>query len=137
MEQNEYVKFALAHWELCLAFVMVLLYWIISELQELFSKHGISAAHVVNLINHHDAVVFDIRDEVHFKKGHILGALSHPEKMILSEAGKLKKYHDRKIVLVDINGQASNKLIAEGFSEIFFLKNGMHAWIAEKLPVSK
>jgi hypothetical protein len=27
---NEYVKFGLEHWELCLAFVMVLLYWIMS-----------------------------------------------------------------------------------------------------------
>ena len=141
MEQNEYVKFALAHWELCLAFVMVLLYWILSELQDVLSKHSISAAHVVNLMNHNDAVIFDIRDEAHFKKGHILGALSHPEKTILSEAAKLKKYHNRKVILVDINGQASNKLInkliAEGFNEIFFLKNGMHAWTLEKLPVTK
>jgi rhodanese-related sulfurtransferase len=138
---NEYVKFGLEHWELCLAFVMVLLYWIMSEAQEFFSKHGISASHVVTLMNHDDAVVFDIRDAEHFKKGHILGALSHPEKDILNDLAKLKKYYEKKVILVDINGQASNKLInkmiAGGFKEVFFLKNGMHAWTTEKLPIQK
>ncbi|HEV2613128.1 MAG TPA: rhodanese-like domain-containing protein [Gammaproteobacteria bacterium] len=141
MEQNEYVKFAIEHWELCLAFFMVLLYWITAELTDAFSKHGISAQHLVTLMNHHDAVVFDIRDAEHFNKGHILGALSHPEKDILSDLSKLKKYQERKVVLVDVNGQSSNKLInkllTDGFKEVFFLKNGMHAWTAEKLPVSK
>lgn len=138
---NEYKKFIIENWELCLAFVMVLLYWIASETQEFFSKHGISASHVVSLMNHHDAVVLDIRDKEHFKKGHILGALSYPEKEILSDLSKLKKYHDKKVILVDSNGQASNKLInkmiAGGFTEMFFLKSGMQAWTAEKLPVAK
>ncbi|MDX2164486.1 MAG: rhodanese-like domain-containing protein [Gammaproteobacteria bacterium] len=141
MSQNEYVKFAIEHWELCLAFVMVFLYWMISEIQEAMGKHGISAAHVVSLMNHDDAVVIDIRDAEHFKKGHILGAHSYPEKHILEKLDELKKYHDKKVILVDSNGQQSNqllnKLLDHGFKEVFFLKNGMHAWTAEKLPVKR
>lgn len=141
MNQNEYVKFALEHWELCLAFVVVFVYWIISEIQEMMGSHGISASHAVSLMNHHDAIVIDIRDAEHFKKGHILGAQSYPEKTILEKLGELKKYHDKKVILVDSNGQSSNrllnKMIAHGFTEIFFLKNGMHAWTHEKLPVKR
>ncbi len=141
MNQNEYVKFGLEHWELCLAFVMVLLFWIISEIQEMLGKHGISAAHVVSLMNHDGAIVIDIRDAEHFKKGHILGALSYPEKHILEKLDELKKYHDKKVILVDSNGQSSNrlvnKMIVHGFKDIFFLKNGMHAWTHEKLPVKR
>jgi len=141
MNQNEYVKFALEHWELWLAFVMVLLFWVVSEIQEAMGKRGISAAHVVSLMNHDDATVIDIRDAEHFKKGHILGALSYPEKVILEKRDELKKYHDKKVILVDSNGQQSNrllnKLLEQGFKEVFFLKNGMHAWTSEKLPVKR
>ena len=141
MNQNEYVKFALEHWELCLAFVVVLSYWIISEVQEMMGSHGISASHVVSLMNHDDAIVIDIRDTELFKKGHILGAQSYPEKIILEKLDELKKYHDKKVILVDSNGQHSNrllhKMIAHGFKEVFFLKNGMQAWTSEKLPIKR
>ena len=133
--------FVKTHWELCLAFVLILVYWLASEVEEFFNQHSIGAAHVVKLMNHHHAVVIDIREKELFKHGHILGAVSFPQKELMDNLDKLKKYREKKIILVDANGKSANKIlnkiIGSGCKEVFFLKNGLHAWHREKLPVEK
>ena len=141
---QDYTTFAMAHWELCLAFILILLYWLACEFETFFNTHGLSPNHVINLMNHHEAIIIDIREKEVFKKSHILNSVSIPHTELMADLKtSLKKYKNKKIILVDNTGNLSNKLINKiidldhNKKEIFFLKNGLNAWTDQKLPLEK
>jgi len=137
--QQDIIKFVIAHWELCLAFAVILIYWLSSEIIEFRSSTGISPSHLVHLMNRENTVIIDIRDTDTFNKGHIIGAISSPEKTIFDNLTPLKKHQTKYTVIVDGNGTASNKIInkfiAQGFEKAHYLKGGIQAWRNEKLPL--
>jgi rhodanese-related sulfurtransferase len=137
--QQDLIKFMTTHWELCLAFIVILLYWLTSEIIEFRSTVGINAAHLVHLMNRETTAIIDIRDADSFNKGHIIGATSFPEKTIFDNINQLKKHQSKYTVLIDTNGSVSNKIInkfiAQGFEKAHYLKGGLQAWRNEKLPL--
>jgi rhodanese-related sulfurtransferase len=138
---NDFISFVIRHWELWLAFVVILGYWLFFEIQEYCGGRGLSAQQVVHLINRDDAVVIDIREPEAYQRGHVLGAISVPEKKLLNELKKLKKYQRKPIILVDAQGLNANKylnnLIKEGFQHVHYLKNGLQAWQQASMPLHK
>lgn len=136
---HDFITFIIAHWELSLAFVLILIYWIGAEIIEFLSTTGISPSHLVHLMNKENAIIIDIREAQPYEQGHILGALSYPEKTLFSQLDGLKRYQSGYLVLVDANGSQSNKiinkLIAKGFEKAHYLKGGLGAWRHEKLPL--
>jgi rhodanese-related sulfurtransferase len=100
----------------------------------------VTAVAVVQLINHQDAVVIDLRSAEEFSRGHIIAAqsMSHIELPALSK--KLNKYKKRPIVLVCASGLESQKVTThlqrEGYTA-YALANGMRSWIDAQLPVVK
>ena len=68
-------QFITNHWELWLALVVVLLFIFINELlsQKKRAKE-LSPAAVIEMMNHENAIVIDLRDSATFRAGHIIDA---------------------------------------------------------------
>lgn len=138
---QDFIDFGLRHWELSLAFILILVYWLVSEYLEHSGGHGVSPLQLVHLINREHGIVVDLRDADHFEAGHIMGAMSFPEKELMANLNKLKKYQSKPVILVDRSGAVSskylNQLITKGFTHTRYLKNGIHAWSQAKMPLEK
>ncbi|HVT63146.1 MAG TPA: rhodanese-like domain-containing protein [Legionellaceae bacterium] len=128
------------HWQLVLAFVVILVIIFIHEAIAV-KKQGktLNTAQTVEQINHHNAVVIDIRSAELFKKGHIIGAIRAT--LADFKLPKMNQYKEKPIVLVCARGLESPalaaKLHAVGFKQVMVLGGGLAAWQAAHLPVVK
>lgn len=102
----------------------------------------LTAQQVIMQINQHDAVIFDVRSNEEFRKGHIL----HAHHVTSSDIGKnnlkpYEKYKSKLVIVVCASGftaQAqANALYKVGFEEVAVLKNGLVGWREAHLPVTK
>jgi len=75
-------------------------------------------------------IVFDLREQQEFRRGHIIGAHSLPLPRLLSEPESLPS--DQEIVFVCRSGRRSRRALAwmmdQGFDQIAILKDGMLGW---------
>lgn len=133
-------QFIINHWELWLALVVVLLLVFINELltQKKRAKE-LSPQAAVNLINHENAVVVDLRETEVFRNGHIVDAIrATPDDF---NQQRMDKYKTKPLVLVCARGlqsaQLAAKLREEGFSQPMVLAGGIAAWQAADLPLIK
>ncbi len=137
-----YISFLVEHWMLSAAFGAILLLLIANEWRtRSFGIPGISPQQLVELLNHKDAVVIDLRAQERFDLGHILGAQSIPLENFGTSIKTLNKYKNKPIILVCAMGSESPKkakvLKENGFTELYHLSGGMDAWHAQGLPVVK
>lgn len=137
-----YLSFALAHWELCLAFVIVLILLISLELRnKLSGLPQIAPSEAVLLINRDQAIVVDIRDNAQFSKGHVLGAINIPANDLEQKIKQLGAHKNKTIILINSPGQPLGKIGAvlqnNGFSSIRNLSGGINAWLDANLPLVK
>lgn len=137
---NHIGDFILNHWELWLAFAVILLCIFINEL--LTQKNGaknVSPQAMINLINNDNAKIIDIREAELFTKGHIIDAINASEADF--EKDKLLKLKAKPVILVCARGQQStplaNKLRKQGFEQIMVLNGGIAAWQSADLPLVK
>lgn len=102
---------------------------------------SIAPQELTQLVNRQDGVVLDIRPQADFSKGHIVGAISAPLSKLASMDKELERYKERPVIVVCAQGltavNACKQLKKLGFSQLYRLNNGMQAWSAENLPVSK
>ena len=133
-------QFITNHWELWLALVVVLLFIFINELlsQKKRAKE-LSPAAVIEMMNHENAIVIDLRDSATLRAGHIIDA-----KLATADDFKqqrMDKYKTKKLVLVCARGLQSTTLAAQlrtqGFLEPMVLAGGIAAWQAASLPLVK
>jgi len=134
---NEFIQH---HWQLWLAlFIIILLIAINEWLTKKKQAQRRSPQGVVELMNHENAVVFDLRDAEAFKKGHIIQAIQAGTTEI--QATKMKPYQTKPIILVCARGQQSTalgmKLRQQGYTQVFILEGGMSAWQNAGLPLVK
>jgi rhodanese-related sulfurtransferase len=98
-------------------------------------------AAALQLINHKNALVLDVRDEKEFDNGHILGAKNIPVLKLKERIGELERYRDKPIVVVCGSGKRSATgcavLGAREFAQAYNLTGGMMAWRKADLPVEK
>jgi rhodanese-related sulfurtransferase len=94
---------------------------------------------LVNLLNHSAAVVVDIRSAVRFEQGHIIGAINLPQEDFANRLNFLNKYKSKPIILVCAQGMDAPKmakvLLANGFTQLYFLANGMDGWRQDGMPL--
>ncbi|MGQ3892461.1 rhodanese-like domain-containing protein [Legionella sp. CNM-4043-24] len=133
-------QFIINHWELWLAFLVILLLIFINERVAQKNKaKEISPQALVALINNDDATVFDLRDADNYKKGHIIGA--QPATADDFSLPKMNAYKNKTIVLVCGNGQQSaalaGRLRSQEFTSPMVLAGGMTAWQNADLPLVK
>ena len=132
--------FVTRHWTLWLAFLVILGLIYLNEwsTQRQRAKE-LSTADALEHINHHDAIVIDLRDKETFKKGHIIDAIHAGGADFLEQ--RMDKYKTKSLIFVCERGlQAATlatKLRKQGFQHAMVLKGGLTAWREANLPLVK
>ncbi|MBI1175536.1 MAG: rhodanese-like domain-containing protein [Sideroxydans sp.] len=95
----------------------------------------------LQMINHKDAVVLDVRENEEFKAGHLLNAKQIPLGKLRERIGELERYREKPVVVVCRSGQRSATACAllgrEGFAQVYNLAGGIMAWQKANLPLEK
>ncbi len=132
-------EFVTAHWPLVAAFVVLLLLLLFSELRnKVVAASKITPHLATQLINKEDALVIDLRDELAFKKGHIISA-KHilPANLLTSTLPS----QDKPILLTCQSGFQSSglgrQLRKQGFTRVYFLAGGIDNWVSSGLLLAK
>ena len=95
----------------------------------------------LQLINHKNALVLDVRDEGEYKTGHILNSTPIQLGKLKERIGELEKYKEQPIVVVCRSGNRSSTacvtLSKHGFAQAYNLAGGIIAWQKANLPLEK
>lgn len=95
----------------------------------------------MQLINHKNAFVLDVREPDEYKAGHILNSQLIPLGKLKERIGELAKYKDAPVVVVCRSGNRSGtacvSLSKQGFTQAYNLAGGMMAWQKANLPTKK
>lgn len=138
MAENEFVKFATQNiWLIGLALGSgAMLVW-----PMLRRDSSVTPNEAVMLINHGNALVLDVREDVEFAMSHIADARHIPLGQLAERTGELQKWKDKAIVVNCQSGMRSAKACAmlkkHGFTQVSNLQGGLAAWQSAKLPVTK
>jgi len=136
---QQLLEFAMNHWILVSAFVLVAAYLLFTLLQG--NKGSVDPAAATEMINHQQAVVVDVRPSADFHKGHIINAISIPGNGFASQITTLNKHKERPIIVACRSGAQSsaacNQLKKAGFEQVYNLKGGLLAWQNANLPLTR
>ena len=95
----------------------------------------------VQLINHENAIVIDVREANEFSTGHIADAKHIPVGQLDNNLKPLEKYKEKAILVNCRSGARSAKacsiLRKNGFTKVYNLKGGILAWQQANLPTVK
>lgn len=93
----------------------------------------------LQLINHKNALVLDVREDGEYKLGHILNSTHIPVGKLNERIGELEKYKEQPIVVVcrtsNRSGVACAELGKRGFTQAYLLAGGVMAWQKANLPL--
>ena len=111
--------------------------WVASQ----STKNQLNTQEVIQMMNHHQAVLIDIRDKESFQSAHILGALSFPKAQLEEKLSSFNQYKSHSVVVMCGMGNEARKMVqtlkSEGFDQVYYLSGGMMAWQKDNLPVLK
>lgn len=101
----------------------------------------VGVTEAVQLINHNDAIIIDVREDSEYYTGH----LPHSRHIPLGALGKrhveLDKYKDKPLIVVcrsgARSGAACGTLRKLGFEKVYNLSGGMGAWQQANMPTEK
>ncbi|TAJ76884.1 MAG: rhodanese-like domain-containing protein [Gallionellaceae bacterium] len=128
---------------------MMVMVFISSGLMLLWSFFGnkmrgikeVDTVAALQLINHKEALVLDVREKNEYDAGHILNAKLIPLGKLNERVGELEKFRERPIVVMCRSGQRSSMATAQlgkqGFAQAFNLEGGVVAWQKANLPLEK
>ncbi len=138
----EFIDFAIRHWYLFLGLFVVLGLLVGGEvLRKLRGVNAVNPTQALQLINHEDAVVVDIRDLSEYKKGHLPEARHIPLRELDQRLKELNRFRQKPIIvycLTDTRASAAGgKLKKAGFESVHSLRGGLAAWQNASLPVTK
>lgn len=95
----------------------------------------------LQLINHKNAFVLDVREPAEYESGHLLNAKLVPLGKLKERANELEKHKDKPVVVVCRSGNRSGTACAIltklGFTQTYNMMGGMMAWQKSNLPVQK
>ena len=93
---------------------------------------------VVQMINHDDALLLDVREDAELNQGRISGAKHIPLSVLKQRVEELNKFREKPIITFcrsgNISLQASSMLEKNQFEKVFHMKGGMLAWESAQLP---
>ncbi len=133
-------QFIIHHWPLWVALVILLMLVLINEwFTQKNRPKQLSTSAAVDMINHHDAVVVDLRGSELYRAGHIIDSIQATEEDFNKQ--KMDKYKEKPIILVCARGQQSSTLAQKlqngNFTQPMVLAGGFSAWQAAGLPIVK
>lgn len=95
----------------------------------------------IQLINHRDAVILDVREDKEFVTGHLPNAKHIPLGQLVARLKDVEKFKKKPIVVNCRSGARSATacgiLRKNGFEEVYNLKGGINAWQQANMPVEK
>jgi rhodanese-related sulfurtransferase len=95
----------------------------------------------MQLINHKNALMLDVREQSEYAAGHVLNSKLIPLGKLKERIGELEKYRERPIVVICRSGQRSASacglLGKQGFTQVYNLNGGITAWQKASLPLEK
>ncbi len=101
----------------------------------------VGSAEALQLINHKNALILDVREESEFKTGHILNSKLIPLGKLGERIGELERHREQPIVIVCRSGQRTTAacvlLGKQGFGQVYNLTGGILAWKKASLPLEK
>ncbi len=138
---QEFAKFVFEHsiLTICAALVIVLILFI-ELIRVRRSGFYVNSNTMVDLINHKNAVIIDVRPKEAYKQGHILNAMNMPSIDLRKNLGKLEKYKSQPIVFVCQNGAESRQIATILYQknyDSYSLIGGIPSWLKADLPTVK
>jgi rhodanese-related sulfurtransferase len=132
-------SFIVGHWELFVALAVILFLlartWIGPGAVSLLMP-----TEAIQLINHKNALVVDVRTDKEYQQGHVMNSLHIPLGVLDNRIAELQAYKASPMVMVcrsgARSGQAASKLKKQGFTDVHNLGGGMLAWERANLPVT-
>jgi len=101
----------------------------------------VNSAAALQLINHKNAVVLDVRESSEYDAGHVLNSKLLPLGKLKERMGELEKFKNQPIVVVCRSGNRSGTacfiLGKQGFNQVYNLAGGVQAWQKSNLPLEK
>lgn len=101
----------------------------------------VGTVEALQLINHKDALIVDVREPNEFASGHILNAKLIPLGELKARVGEIEKFREQPVVVMCRSGQRSKigaaQLKNRGFAQAYSLAGGIMAWQKADLPVEK
>lgn len=132
--------FIFKHWDLFLAFVIILGIIVGLEFRLRSAGHALSPQQAVHLINREHALVVDIRSPELFQQGHIVKALNVSAEELTNHK-KLARYQDKPILVYCEKGvsclKAVKSLEKAGYKKLYTLQRGLQEWKSNNLPLEK
>jgi len=139
---EQFTAFVIKNWLLWSGFFLVLLLLALTELQSrLRGPRKLSNLEATQLINRENAIVFDVRDQTAFSKGHIIGSQHLLPSQVKDKLNQLSKYKTQPVIVVCEYGQQSSAvgevLRKNGFERVYNLQGGLNNWRQSNLPLEK
>mgnify|MGYP006334367825 FL=1 len=136
------MQFASQNPMLSAIFAILTVALIYTEIMRFFVGYKVvSPAQLTDLINKQSALLIDVSPQNDFEKGHILGSKHVLMSQFDPENKLLAKTKDMPVAMVCRNGQqsaiAAKRLHKAGFTQVFWLNDGINAWLQADLPLSK
>jgi rhodanese-related sulfurtransferase len=101
----------------------------------------VDTAAALQLINHKNALVLDVREPNEYAAGHVLNSKLIPLGKLKERMGELEKHREQSIVVVCRSGNRSGTacylLGKQGFAHVYNLAGGVQAWQKVNLPLEK
>jgi rhodanese-related sulfurtransferase len=102
---------------------------------------SVTTLEAVQMINHEDAAVIDIRDAEAFAKGHVLNARNVPLADLDARLRDMEKLKRKPLIVCCDRGSRSGGAVAAlrkaGHEKAVHLAGGLDAWREAGLPVEK
>lgn len=139
---DQLVTFVANHWLLVTALIIILFLLVNSYIgASLRGYQTTNPSEAVKLINHDNAVVIDVREDLEYQKGHIINSVHVPMSYFKDRLKELEKYKAKPVIVGCRSGQRSAQACAmlkkEGFENVYNLSGGVMAWQNANLPLVK
>jgi glutaredoxin 3 len=130
---------------LVVVFALFIMAYVVFEFFNLFSKdrssNKISPNQLIDLFNHKNAVLIDIRPENQYINGHIVGSINIPFDVCNKEHRLIKCNTNKNLIIVDDYGKLAStctySLLKDGIKEVSYLEGGLHLWCSQNMPLIK
>ena len=137
-----YISFVTNNWMLIIALVVILGMLFFNLFGgRLRGYQAVGPADSVNLINHEDAIILDVRENKEYQGGHILNSIHIPQSSLAKRITELEKYKSRPIIVGCRSGNRSafacGLLKKQGFENVYNLSGGVMAWQNANLPLTR
>ena len=139
---SEFFEFATINWYLFVALIFVLGWLVGGEvLRKWRGVVSVTPLQALQLINHQDGVVLDVRDGAGYKSGHVAQSLHIPAAEVQKRLQELRKYQDKPLIVCCDSGTSAEGVCArlkkQGFAAVHPLGGGLTAWQNANLPLTK